>query len=180
MKIIIGLGNPGEKYQSTRHNVGFLTLNQLAKDIEAGPWQTSKKMEADLATKNYSGEKIILAKPQTFMNRSGESVKKMSQYYKTNPEEMVVIHDDIDIPLGEIRIQQNRSAAGHKGVQSIIDQIQSQNFIRLRLGIKPQEKPEQTEKFVVQKFLPEEKELIKKTIEKASRLIQEAINREFI
>lgn len=145
MKLIVGLGNPGEKYKNTRHNVGFMVLDQLEKEKPEG---------------------FILAKPNTFMNLSGPAVKKLTKRYSLNADELIVIHDDIDIPIGEFKIQKGRGAAGHKGVQSIIDALKTKDFWRLRIGICPQKgKPENVEKFVLQNFTKEEKEILKKIME---------------
>lgn len=144
--IIIGLGNPGKKYESTRHNVGYMIIDQLKK----------KKLD-----------NFILEKTDAFMNLSGPAVKKLTKRYSLNANELIVIHDDIDIPIGEFKIQKGRGAAGHKGVQSIISELKTKDFWRLRIGICPQKgKPENVEKFVLQNFTKEEKEIIKEIIEK--------------
>jgi len=157
MKLIIGLGNPGTKYKKTRHNIGFMVIDFLIKNEE------------------FNSKKVKLIKPQTFMNNSGQEVKKIVDYYKIPIENIIIIHDDIDLSLGEIKVQQNRSSAGHKGVQSIIDNLGTQDFIRMRIGIKPEELKINTEKFVIQKFTEEEQEIINKTINKAATLIATAL-----
>lgn len=149
MILIIGLGNPGKKYEKTRHNIGSRVIDEL--DF-------------------LSGEKITLLKPKTFMNFSGEMVKPLIKKYKIKPDNLIVIHDDIDLPLGKIRIVKNRGAAGHKGVESIIKELKNNNFVRFRIGIQSKTgKPKNVENFVLQKFNKEEekivKEIIKKTIE---------------
>ncbi len=177
MKLIVGLGNPGEKYFSTRHNLGadFLILAQKIakkKGIPFSSWNFNKKFKAFISQGKIKEEKIILALPQTFMNNSGQSVQLLMEFYKIPLHNLTVIHDDIDIPLGEFKIQQNKSSAGHKGVQSIIDKIGSQNFQRVRIGINPQIKNGvsllkiPTEKFVLQKFSSKEKNKIQNLTEK--------------
>ena len=156
MKLIIGLGNPGTKYEKTRHNIGFMVLDVLIKNEQ------------------FDSKKVKLIKPQTFMNNSGQEVKKITDYYKIKPEDIIVIHDDIDLPLGEIKIQQNRSSAGHKGVQSIIDSLGTKDFTRMRIGIRPEELIQETEKFVIQKFTQEEQDIINETIKKAATLVATA------
>lgn len=177
MKLIVGLGNPGIKYEKTRHNLGFFVIDELVEKINIDDCKIKMQFNANIAQGDFNDKKIILAKPQTFMNNSGLAVKSIAGYYKIDAEEILIIHDDIDLPLGEIKIQQARGAAGHKGVESIIKALGTKNFIRIRLGIKPiiQEKNIDTEKFVLQKFSKDEEKIVKKTIERAVRIIQTAL-----
>lgn len=176
MKLIIGLGNSGEKYIKTRHNLGFIVIEELAEKIKVDNWKEEKQFKADIAQGISNNEKIILAKPQTFMNNSGNSVKSIADYYKINSENILVIHDDIDLELGEIRIQKNRGSAGHNGVQSIINYLKTKDFIRIRIGIKPIEKEIlEAEKFVLEKFSRYEEEIVSQTIKKAADTIVAAI-----
>ena len=169
MKLIVGLGNPGIKYKKTRHNLGFRVIGELAEKFQSA-------FNAEISEKRIKNQKIILVKPQTFMNNSGMAVKSIMDYYKIPVEDVIIIHDDIDLPLGEIKIQQGRSSAGHKGVQSVIDNLGSKDFIRIRIGIKPtQTENIDTEKFVLQKFTSKEEKIIKKTIKKAADLITTAL-----
>ncbi|MFA6254998.1 MAG: aminoacyl-tRNA hydrolase [Patescibacteria group bacterium] len=178
MKLIVGLGNPGKKYETTWHNVGFLVID-LLKTKQAGEFLScnkSKKFKAEICENNSPEEKIILAKPQTFMNNSGQAVKAIGRFYKIKPENLWVIHDDIDLPLGKIRISQNASAAGHKGVQSIIDEVGTQEFIRFRLGIQPITPLKMpTEKYVLQKIDSESKVIIDEVIEKVLAALEIAL-----
>jgi PTH1 family peptidyl-tRNA hydrolase len=135
---IIGLGNPGDKYQNTPHNAGFLAVDEFAQRFEFPEF----KMEPDgilVARKEIFGKTVILAKPQMLMNNSGKALAKLFNYLKIRPKksrpDLWVINDDLDILTGKIKISQNRGAAGHKGVQSIIDQLKTKNFIRFRIGI---------------------------------------------
>lgn len=171
MKIIIGLGNPGKKYAKTRHNVGFMVVSDLSKQISAN-FNFSKKFNAEIAEVRLKGEKVLLVKPQTYMNRSGESIRALVNFYKLNPKkDILIIYDDIDLPLGEIRTA-GRSAAGHKGMQSVIDALGTDEIQRIRIGICPTlGKPRiPVDKFVLQEFTKEERkiidEIIKKVIEK--------------
>lgn len=163
MTIIVGLGNPGKKYRDTRHNVGFQVIDEFAEKNNFPEFKFSKKFNALISESIINNEKIILAKPQTFMNESGKSVKKLVE---ARPRRnLVVIHDDIDLPLGKIRIVKNRGAGGHKGVESIIRELGTKDFIRFRLGIQPEVgKPKNVEKFVLQRFTEEEKRVIKQAI----------------
>jgi PTH1 family peptidyl-tRNA hydrolase len=133
MKIIVGLGNPGKEYEDTRHNIGFMVIDHLAKDLSDGPveWVTNKKINAT----SLSIGGIVLVKPQTFMNASGEAVAKVCSYYKIDPADVWVIHDDLDLPLGKIRIRESGASAGHNGIESIIKAVGTDAFVRFRLGI---------------------------------------------
>ena len=167
--IIIGLGNPGKKYLNTRHNVGFEVIDQFAKESKFPEFKLAKKFNA-LVSKE---KETILAKPQTFMNNSGQSVKALFSFYK--PKELIIIHDDIDLPLGKIRVSKNRGSAGHKGVESIIKELGTKDFTRIRIGIQPEKDiPQNVERFVLQKFKKQEKELIKSAVQQAISELKKA------
>lgn len=141
MKIIVGLGNPGKEYNGSRHNAGFMFLDRLVAHPKIASidyvidFRLEKKFEARVAEVKVLGEKIIIIKPQTFMNLSGKSVNKVLSYYKTKPSDLIVISDDLDLPVGFLRIRHSGSSGGHKGLQSIIDSIGSDKFARMRIGI---------------------------------------------
>ena len=180
MKLIIGLGNPGKQYQKTWHNLGFLFLDEFQKQNSDNfdGFKLNKKFKAKISTGQLCEEKIILAKPQTFMNLSGEAVRLLLKFYKLKPKDLWVVHDDIDLPLGKIKISQNVSAAGHKGVQNIIDNLKSKNFTRFRLGIKTEKEYKiPTEEFVLQKFSSEEK-ILKQSIEKTIQSLHLAVEKD--
>lgn len=175
MKIIIALGNPGEKYKTSRHNAGWLALDILA---GADSWQENKKFKA-LVKKD--GDKLYL-KPLTFMNESGYSAYQALRYYnllsrnflgknkkdQDLKDSLLLIHDDLDIPLGNFKLSENSRSAGHRGVQSVINHLKTKDFPRLRLGIKSEGMGKMpTEKFVLQKFSPEELNTLENTIEEA-------------
>jgi len=173
MVLIIGLGNPGPEYKNTFHNIGFWAAEILKLKIESfSDWKNSKKLLAEISQGKINGQKAVLAKPQTFMNNSGRAAKNLVKYYfpgRPAKRRLLVIHDDIDLPLGKIRIVENRGAAGHKGVESIIKELKTKNFIRLRIGIQPKTgKPENPEKFVLRKFNKEERKKIEKAVEKTA------------
>lgn len=134
MKLVIGLGNPGKEYERTRHNAGFLALDSLAKNWDA-EFKLNKKLKSEIAECKIGAEKIILARPQTFMNESGVAARALTDFYKIKPKDITVVHDDKDIPLGEYRDQTDRSSAGHNGIKSIIEHLSTQNFRRIRIGI---------------------------------------------
>ncbi len=172
MKLIIGLGNPGKKYEKTRHNVGFLVLEALHKKFQIeniSPWDNSKKFKAEIAGCVYKNEKIILAKPQTFMNDSGLSVIQIAHFYKLAVRDLIVVHDDKDILLGEIKIQKDRGSAGHNGIKSLIEHLGTQNFLRIRVGVRSsnEKKMSDTAKFVLGKFGIFEKPTLKQMIDRS-------------
>jgi peptidyl-tRNA hydrolase, PTH1 family len=167
MKLIIGLGNPGKEYSTNRHNIGFLCLNYFARMHRIT--FDKKQGKARVGLGKVNGEQIVLAKPQTYMNSSGVSVNQLSQSYKISPENLIVVHDDLDLPLGIIRIREGSSAAGHKGIKSIIASLGTQDFTRIRVGIgRPQLPDEKTENTIVNYVLgdltPEEKPILDNTI----------------
>lgn len=133
MKLIVGLGNPGVDYEDTRHNIGFMVVDKLAREIgrDTLAWTQDTKREAYIAK---VGD-VILAKPVTFMNNSGVAVKKIVDFYHIDPSDVWVIHDDIDLPIGKIRIREKGGTAGHNGVESIMAELGTDKFLRFRLGI---------------------------------------------
>ena len=152
MFIIFGLGNPGKKYKKSRHNIGSGVIEELD---------------------SLDKERIILQKPVTFMNLSGRAAKRVLKNRKLKIQNLIVVHDDIDLPLGQIRIIKNRGSAGHKGVESIINELGTKNFIRFRIGIKPESgKPKNPEKFVLQNFNKKEGETVKEVIKKTAEAIK--------
>jgi PTH1 family peptidyl-tRNA hydrolase len=214
MIIIVGLGNPGKKFQKTRHNLGFMIVESLKLKVKSfSDWKNNKKLLSEISEGEINGQKVILAKPQTFMNNSGKAVKKLIsniQNQSTKQSFMLgrahkimcsdlasklwIVHDDIDLPLGKIRISIARGAAGHKGVQSIIDELGTKNFVRFKVGIQPKTgKPKNLEKFVLQKpsetkpsetgdetksqrpFNRKEEKILKEVIEKTCQAIEVAI-----
>lgn len=133
MKLIVGLGNPGEKYKDTRHNAGFMVVEKLAHELGGADvlWEPSDKHKASIAR---TGE-VILVKPETFMNASGIAVSRIAAFYKIKPEDVWVVQDDLDLPLGKIRIRVGGGSAGHHGIDSILRELHSDAFVRFRLGI---------------------------------------------
>ncbi len=152
--LIVGLGNPGKKYEKTRHNVGFRVIDEL---------------ECKILNNN-----IVFLKPDSFMNNSGKIVREYLAYEKMSPENLIVIHDDIDLPFETVKVSKDSSSAGHKGVQSIIDELKTKDFVRIRIGIKPTHEVNTTD-FVLKNFgkAEEEKlpEIIKKAVEEISKLL---------
>ena len=157
MKLIVGLGNPGLEYQNTRHNIGFYYLDLFTGKLDIN---YKEKFKGLYIKTKINNEDVIFLKPQTYMNLSGESVIKFVNYYKINIEDILVIHDDLDIDLGRIKLKDNGSSGGHNGIKSIIENIQSENFKRLKIGIS-KNKDYDTKDYVLGKFNKEELEVIK-------------------
>ena len=168
--IIVGLGNPGKQFENTRHNVGFEAVNRIAGNFQFSIFNFQSIFNAEISEGEISGKKIILVKPQTFMNESGKSVKKILIKIKDQISNIIIIHDDIDLPVGKIKIVKDRGSAGHKGIESIIQNIGNENLIRIRIGISPQENIE-AKKIVLKKFSEEEQEVISQTIAKTAEVI---------
>jgi|SRR3989344_2930936 len=185
--IIVGLGNLGEKFKNTRHNAGFMAIDFFAKQNDFPEFKLQKKYTSLTSEKNIEKKypnsdgrqnqsiKIILVKPQTFMNEAGKAVASILKNKKE--AELVVIHDDIDMPLGKIKFSKDSGAGGHKGVNSIINSLGKQDFIRLKIGICPAtKKPEAVEKFVIEKFTKEELLVLNKVIETSANALKLLIN----
>lgn len=155
MKIIVGLGNPDEKYARTRHNVGFMFA-----DVLAGKWSCSfkyeSKFDAEIAKADFDGEKVLIVKPQTYMNLSGNSVRALLTFYKLSAKDIFIVYDDIAMNLGALRFRANGSDGGHNGIKSIILNTGSDKFDRLKVGIGPQPDRMPSEVFVLQKFSDEQ------------------------
>lgn len=170
MYLFVGLGNPGEEYARTRHNVGFLVLDTLKNsEFDFSGWKMKKQANAEIAEGKRDGEKIILAKPQTFMNNSGDAVSSIARTYKIKLEDMVVVYDEMNIDLGNLKLSFGGSAGGHNGMQSIITSLGSQDFWRLRIGIGPRRGP--MELFVVKKFSKSEQKILAGVIGKTTEAI---------
>ncbi len=177
MKLIVGLGNPGRFHANNRHNIGFMCLNHFAK--KHGISFDKKQSRARIGSGKVANNEVVVAKPQTYVNLSGQSVSLLVKKFNINLDNLLVIHDDLDLPLGKIRIRQNGSSGGHKGVDSIISYLESQNFLRIRVGIgRPTttEGSDQINKadiidYVLSGFTPEEKQALNQVIPGVSEAI---------
>jgi len=177
MKLIVGLGNPGREYANNRHNVGFICLNHFARS--QGVRFDKKQGKARIGTGEVAGSKVVLARPQTYVNLSGQSVSRLVKKFNINLDDLLIIHDDLDLPLGKIRIRQGGSSGGHKGIDSIIADLDSQDFIHIRIGIgRPttvegdtQAREAEIIAYVLSNFTPEEKQAITKVIPRVSEAI---------
>jgi len=177
MHYIVGLGNPGEEYELTRHNTGRMVVEAFRKQEKFPEWVFNKKINALKTEGKIKKEKILLLLPETFMNNSGNAVAKIITS-KKKAERLIVVHDDLDLPLAKFKISFARSSAGHKGVESVIRKIKTNEFIRLRVGTSPKKKPEAKEliKFLLDKFGPKELAVFKKTVKKITFALEMIIS----
>ena len=169
LKLLVGLGNPGKKYQKSRHNLGMEVLELLAKEKKV---KFRSKKSFSFALVFFEKSPAILFKPKSFMNLSGIPVKEGLEYFGLEPENLLVLCDDVNLPLGKIRIRPKGSEGGHKGLKSIILETGSQDFARLRMGIGLPEEGEELEKFVLEKFKKEERKTVKEMIKKSAQAVQ--------
>lgn len=166
MKIIVGLGNPGKQYENTRHNAGFLVLDQILKELNIS--LDKNKFNADYTIYFHNGEKVLFVKPLTYMNESGTAVQALMDFYDIDPNDLLVIHDDLDLPVGKIRIRYQGSSGGQKGMGNIIDHLGTKELKRIRVGIS-NNKLIDTKDYVLGKFTKEEKEELDIAFEKAKK-----------
>lgn len=190
MFYVIGLGNPGEEYENSRHNTGRMAVMKLGKDVGAEEFEFSKKSNALVAEGKSAKEKITLILPETFMNKSGQAVSyfvKPLAKSKTSKGlgNLIVIHDDLDLPLGALKISYNKGVGGHRGLDSIVKAVKTKEFVRIRIGISPTtakgkaKKPEGEQKvldFILGKFKPAEMDVLKKVFKKASEAAQTVVS----
>lgn len=178
MILIVGLGNPGEKYQFTRHNLGFLVIERFAKKQLPLPetrWENNSKFEAEIIK---VGQKMILVKPDTFMNESGKTVAKIASFYQIAPAEIWIIHDDVDLPLGRIKIRLGGASAGHRGVESVIRNLGTADFFRFRLGVGlPKEVggEKEIETYVLREFESNETSTLKQVVKNTVAALNESL-----
>lgn len=185
--LFAGLGNPGEGYEESRHSIGRSILLNLSQkppaEIEVGEWRTDKKLKAQIAEGKLAKNKFRLLLPENFMNNSGGSIKPLIKT-KKEAHDLVVIHDDLDLPFGSIKICFNRGSGGHKGVESIVKALKTNEFIRIRIGVSPVTPSGKTKKpdsekvvdFVIAGFKPSEQEVLKKITKKVKEIIVSLIN----
>lgn len=188
MKLIVGLGNPGDKYLGTRHNLGFEILDEFVrKYIVDRMWSIEGKFKSEIITSDKLptiNDKLILAKPQTYMNNSGQAVSLIKNFFKIDPADIVIVHDDLDLPLGKIKIRLGGAAAGHHGVESIINSLGTDKFVRIRLGIgnlrtQSAEHGGQhfnADKFVLETFMPGEKSKLKHMVKQAIKALDNLLS----
>jgi PTH1 family peptidyl-tRNA hydrolase len=177
MKIIVGLGNPGIQYETTRHNVGFLAVDRLIDSWRAtGP---TIKHQAEIYSAKVDGEPVMILKPQTFMNDSGVAIKALVNFFKIKPQEIYVIHDDLDIPLGKWKLQKGVGPKVHNGINSIENELGTQEFWRIRIGIDNRDSENRIagEEYVLQKFLSDENHILenvsKESIDTINQIVED-------
>lgn len=166
MRLLVGLGNIGKEYELTRHNFGFLLLDQIIADYALK--QQSAKFKSEIFSGEISGEKIIAIKPQTFMNLSGVAVSQVASFYKIPPEKIIVFHDDLDLLLGKVKIKIGGGNAGHNGLKSL-DEMVGKNYVRVRLGIGRPQNSEMVSAHVLSRFSADEKKIISDINQKVSK-----------
>jgi len=167
--LIVGLGNPGREYKGNRHNVGFMVLDTLASHFDVSFTRIESK--ALMTKTNYKGKKILLAKPQTYMNLSGQSVVPLANFYKIPLERTLVAYDEVDLPFGSLRLRPEGGSAGHKGLQSIIDQLGTNQFPRLRIGVGRPPGRKGAANYVLRDFSAQEKEILDGILKHASEAV---------
>ena len=167
MKLIVGLGNPTREYQATRHNIGFDAITRMCDDYRI---RLDSKEHKAVCGKGYiGGEKVILAQPQTYMNLSGESVRELADYYKLTNEDVIVICDDINLDVGQLRVRRKGSAGGHNGIKNIIAQLGTEEFMRIRVGVGAKPEKWDLADYVLGRFPKEEEPVIREALEKVSK-----------
>jgi PTH1 family peptidyl-tRNA hydrolase len=175
IKLIVGLGNPGSEYENTRHNAGFMTVEKILQNMPEGSFTASHTAESKVFTGRYRGKNLVLQMPLTYMNCSGSAVRVLSRRLGIAPEEILVISDDLDLPVGRIRMRRGGSDGGHNGLKSIIAELESASFLRLRVGIgRPQ--PGKTVDYVLTKFEGAEAELFNETLQTAAEAVKTALS----
>lgn len=174
MKWIVGLGNPGRQYAKTKHNVGFMALDRLADQL-CIKFNDHKSSRSLIAETHVAGEKLVLIKPQTFMNLSGESVRAYMDFYKVDLADFIVVYDDLDTPFGDLRLRYKGSAGGHNGIKSIIQHVHTEQFNRLRLGISRPPAGYGVTDYVLSKFARKEVAVLNDMLDKACDAIQDTL-----
>lgn len=177
MKLIVGLGNPGPKYQNVRHNLGFMVLDKYVSSIKYQvSWEYNKEFKSEI----IKDKDLVLAKPQTYMNNSGQAIRLLTTHYQLPTTDLIIIHDELDLPLGKIKVRMGGAAAGHHGVESIIKALETDKFIRVRLGIgnlrtqSGEHKGQHinAEKFVLEPFMHSEKAQVKHMLKQTLKALQ--------
>lgn len=178
MKMIIGLGNPGKKYENTRHNIGFQVIDELAHQLNAPAMQA--KFNGMYTVVHRPEGKVMLVKPLTYMNLSGECVRPLMDYYNIDVDDIIVLYDDLDFPPGELKIRQKGSAGGHNGMKSIIQHVGTDNFKRVRLGIGRPTNGMKIVDYVLANFSKEESPAIQQMVDKTARACEEWLKTPFL
>ena len=176
MKLIVGLGNPGTEYEKTRHNAGFLLIDRFCDKL--GVKLDKNKCKAQYGVARYKGEKIIIAKPLTYMNLSGQAVSSLMHFYDIDVKDLIVCHDDLDLPVGKLRLRRQGSAGGQKGMASIIEQLGTSKIDRIRIGIS-NDKNIDTKDYVLGKFSKDDRKILDETLDKGADALVYALDHDF-
>ncbi len=175
MKLIVGLGNPGTAYDRTPHNIGFATVDQLARRMGVR-MRASKKIEALVAEGTLAGYAVMLAKPTTFMNLSGTAIAALVMERRFSPSDIIVLVDDADLPMGALRWRKKGGDGGHKGLRSMIQELERDDFIRLRIGVSPEERPDDLETYVLTPFGAHEAQWANRIVETAAESVEAVLH----
>ncbi|MFH1826432.1 MAG: aminoacyl-tRNA hydrolase [bacterium] len=173
MYLIVGLGNPGKEYENTRHNLGFIVIDELAKRLQISSFRA--KNNSLVAQSNIGGIKVVLAKPQTFMNNSGQAVGSMVGWFKPKVKDLILIYDDVDLEVGQIRVRGEGSDGGHKGAKSVIASVKTSQFARIRIGIGRGDGRRETADYVLQKISAAQKDILAGAVVKAAEAVESII-----
>jgi len=172
IKAVIGLGNPGKQYEKTRHNIGFMIADAVASLLKCNKKHKEKSFSHIYECQDHD---VLIVKPQTYMNNSGIAVKNLLEDYRIKPDEILVVYDDLDLPLGTIRLRKKGSSGGHRGIKSIIENIKTDNFPRLKIGIGRPERKEQVVDYVLSPFRKEEELLVEKVVQSSAKCILDVL-----
>ncbi len=175
MKLIVGLGNPGQQYEKTRHNIGFVAIDNFINREKLGTWEYKNARKWEVCTANIWDQKIVFLKPMEFMNRSWGAVSTIANFYKIDPKNILVIHDDIDLPIGKIQLKLWGSSAGHNGLKDIIAKLGTNEFWKLRIGVDRPINQAEVSDYVLSSFRKEEKKTIESKIDEVEKYIMEFI-----
>lgn len=176
MKALIGLGNPGPEYESTRHNVGFLAMDRLQNVLNLSPFELKPRLKARISKARYKGKELLLIKPETYMNLSGEALKQIMNFYHLQPSDFWLFYDDFHLPLKMVRIRTTGSSAGHRGVESVMEQLSTDEIVRFRIGIHPRQRNiKDPKRFVLRPFNQTDMESMNKVLQVLPRLIDECL-----
>jgi PTH1 family peptidyl-tRNA hydrolase len=178
VKLVVGLGNPGPKYAGTRHNVGFDCIDYCAEQV--GIELDQSKFKGVFGKGMINGEKVILLKPLTYMNLSGESVRPLMDYFNIDVEDVLIIYDDMDLPVGKIRLRQKGSAGGHNGIKSLIQHLGTPEFKRIRVGVDRPQNGESIVNYVLGTYRPEEREHVEQAIIQSSKAVEAWTTKTFL
>lgn len=170
--LVVGLGNPGAEYRETRHNAGAMLAERLAEKLRA-PWRNEKKFFSELAIGRLGNCKVVVCKPQTYMNLSGEAVGAVSRFYRIPPDKVMIVADDADLPLGTIRMKPSGGSGGHNGIASVATHLGTQDFPRVKIGIaRPEQKVRDIAGHVLGTFSPDERQLLEKALLRAETQLE--------